>query len=179
MPEALGGEGSYVAQLQSATTAADGTVTLHFERSDVIEPNQPYFLFAMENTYTPSFDDVTVVAEESKTFVAPESSEWSMVSNFTPAKSLWNEYFLQNGTIWLGAEDAKTNGLRAYIHYSGVAPVKAVRAEWEEEPTGISSMNNEQIIMNNDDPVYDLQGRRVTRPSRGIYIQNNRKILIK
>ena len=174
-PEQVGGVGSYVAQLQSATTAADGTVTLHFERSDVIEPNQPYFLFAMENTYTPSFDDVTVVAEESKTFVAPESSEWSMVSNFTPAKSLWNEYFLQNGTIWLGAEDAKTNGLRAYIHYSGVSPVKAVRAEWEVEPTGINKVPSPK----DEGEVYDLQGRRVTRPSRGFYIQNNRKILIK
>ncbi|MBR4433318.1 MAG: hypothetical protein IKS80_02285, partial [Bacteroidaceae bacterium] len=30
-----------------------------------------------------------------------------------------------------------------------------------------------------DTPVYDLQGRRVTRPVRGIYIQNGRKVIVK
>lgn len=175
-PAAVGGEGSYVAQIQSATTASDGTVILHFAPSDIIEPNQPYFLFAAENTYTPSFEDVTVVAEQSQTFVAPESTDWSMVSNFTPAKSLWNEYFLQDGTIWLGAEDAKTNGLRAYIHYGGEGEVKSVRAEWEEEPTGIEAISTKKQVQST---IYDLTGRQVSQPTQGFYIQNNRKILIK
>lgn len=176
-PEAVGGEGSYVAQLQSATTAADGTVILHFEQGDVIEANQPYFLYAAEATYTPSFEDVTVVAEESQTVVAPESADWSMVSNFTPEKSLHNEYFLQDGAIWLGAEDARSNGLRAYIHYSGTDEVNAVRAEWEEAPTGIGEVHNAKF--DEQSMIYDLTGRKVNQPTRGFYIQNNRKVLIK
>ena len=30
-----------------------------------------------------------------------------------------------------------------------------------------------------DGPVYDLAGRRVTKPTRGIYIQNGRKVMYK
>lgn len=46
--------------------------------------------------------------------------------------------------------------------------------------TGISDamrlINNEQLINNN---VYDLQGRRVTQPTRGLYIVNGKKVIIK
>ena len=33
--------------------------------------------------------------------------------------------------------------------------------------------------LRDETPVYDLQGRRVTRPVRGIYIQNGRKVIVK
>ena len=46
--------------------------------------------------------------------------------------------------------------------------------------TGISDalhlMNNEELIMNN---CYDLQGRKVAQPTRGLYIVNGKKIIIK
>lgn len=46
------------------------------------------------------------------------------------------------------------------------------------EETGISAtlMNNEQRINNN---VYDLQGRPVAQPTKGLYIVNGKKVIIK
>lgn len=45
------------------------------------------------------------------------------------------------------------------------------------EPTGISGVN----INNQDkkDVIYDLQGRRVTAPKKGIYIMNGKKVVVK
>ena len=90
----MGGTGSYAAVLQSASTDASGNVTLHFDRTDEIQPNKPYFLFATENQYSPTFDNVFVVAEQSQSVAAPDSPDWQMVSNFTPSRSLYGEYFL-------------------------------------------------------------------------------------
>ena len=49
----------------------------------------------------------------------------------------------------------------------------------DDETTGIS----EALPLNDNgeknDNVYDLQGRRVTKPTRGLYIVNGKKIVIK
>ena len=47
----------------------------------------------------------------------------------------------------------------------------------EEITTGLSSIHNSQFIMNNE--VYDLQGRRVTNPGKGLYITGGKKIVIR
>ena len=44
-------------------------------------------------------------------------------------------------------------------------------------PTGINEMKNEELRMKNE--IYDLQGRRVTKATKGIYIHNGKKTIIK
>ena len=38
---------------------------------------------------------------------------------------------------------------------------------------------NDKSKMINDKPVYDLQGRRVVKPTRGLYIKDGKKIMVK
>jgi hypothetical protein len=47
----------------------------------------------------------------------------------------------------------------------------------EEETTGISIISNSQPTA--DDMYYDLQGRRVSHPTTGVYILNGKKIIVK
>jgi hypothetical protein len=44
------------------------------------------------------------------------------------------------------------------------------------EATGIKTIDNSQLTIDN---VYDLQGRRVAQPAKGIYIINGKKFAIK
>ena len=44
-------------------------------------------------------------------------------------------------------------------------------------PTGINEMKNEELRVKNE--IYDLQGRRVTKATKGIYIYNGKKTMIK
>lgn len=46
-----------------------------------------------------------------------------------------------------------------------------------EGGTGIEKVKNEGLRMKNE--IFDLQGRRVARPTRGLYIKNGKKILVK
>ena len=50
--------------------------------------------------------------------------------------------------------------------------------EDEEDVTGINSLND-KLKMINDKAVYDLQGRRVVKPTRGLYIKDGKKIMVK
>ena len=60
---------------------------------------------------------------------------------------------------------------------SGFAPAKELIFNFEEATTnGISTV--EQTAEPRTDVIYDLQGRRVTNPSRGIYIVNGKKVVI-
>ena len=49
----------------------------------------------------------------------------------------------------------------------------------EQTLTGISATLNDKGKKINDNALYDLQGRKVGTPSRGIYIRNGRKVVIK
>jgi len=51
--------------------------------------------------------------------------------------------------------------------------------EDEEDVTGIGASLNDKLKMRNDKAVYDLQGRRVANPTRGLYIKGGKKFINK
>lgn len=64
---------------------------------------------------------------------------------------------------------------RAYLQTS-VASARVDLSFEEEEPTGVKDVRNQKA---EGYEVYDLQGRKVTNPTKGLYIVNGRKITIK
>lgn len=68
---------------------------------------------------------------------------------------------------------------KAYLSTS--TPAAAAAREFlpfaESETTGISAMHNSQCIMHNE--YFDLQGRRVAQPTKGLYIVNGKKVIVK
>ena len=73
---------------------------------------------------------------------------------------------------------------KAYLKISSsLVPVEEARSFGfvidDEETTGISAALNDNGQMINDNVVYDLQGRRVTQPTKGLYIVNGRKFFKK
>ena len=63
---------------------------------------------------------------------------------------------------------------KAYLTYSG-----ALAPEFFgfDETTDINTLNVERETLNGE--VYDLQGRRVAQPTKGLYIVNGKKVVIK
>ena len=60
---------------------------------------------------------------------------------------------------------------------SGFAPAKELIFNFDDATT--TGVNNVQpSVEKKNDVIYDLQGRRVTNPSRGIYIVNGKKVVI-
>lgn len=65
---------------------------------------------------------------------------------------------------------------RAYLTADG-AGVRALTIDFSGEETGVNAIGNGQLTMGN--AVYDLQGRRVSRPTKGLYIMNGKKVVLK
>ena len=75
--------------------------------------------------------------------------------------------------------DGSTNKVaanRAYLTADG-AGVRALTIDFSGEETGINAIDNGQLTM--DNAVYDLSGRRVSRPTKGLYIMNGKKVVLK
>lgn len=64
----------------------------------------------------------------------------------------------------------------AYLSNSGSAAKKTLVFEDEEE-TGIQNVENAEALK--DGKTYDLSGREVTRPVKGVYIRNGQKFIVK
>ena len=96
------------------------------------------------------------------------------------------------GCLTLGKNSLKEVG---FFIYKGTAAIPAFRAYLtvnkvgssstrgltfsyaDDSTTGIEAIENRQLT--NDNVVYDLQGRRVSQPTKGIYINNGRLIIKK
>jgi len=96
---------------------------------------------------------------------------------------LQNAYVLQNGINGLGfykvkdANSIKITSFRAYLTAPTNAPSLSIIFPGENDITGISTtlVNNEKV----NGEFYNLKGQRVAQPSKGLYIVNGKKYVIK
>lgn len=143
---------------------------------------------------TPAEMGMVLYCETPGTYYVPTTSEPNTVSEnqmvgvlertqvfWNPSDGVYN-YILQQGQFYKATESGgylKAN--RAYLSTSydvsaGSNPSSRMAIVFNDETTGIKSMNNGQWTIYN--AVYDLQGRRVETPRKGsLYIVNGKKVV--
>ena len=107
----------------------------------------------------------------------------SLVGTTTSITNPGNAYVLNKGSQGVGFYKLKATGTigenKAYLTYDGGSG--APEYFLFNEATGVDDaarlIDNGEWIM--DNVVYDLQGRRVSQPTKGLYIVNGKKIVIK
>ena len=87
------------------------------------------------------------------------------------------DYYGFQGGKFVKAAYATVNPFRSYIQVAKSANAPATLIWTDDEATGISSLKAD--IQNGKADVYDLQGRRVLNPVRGLYIVNGKKVIVK
>lgn len=87
------------------------------------------------------------------------------------------DYYGFQGGKFVKAAYATVNPFRSYIMVAKSANAPATLIWTDDEATGISSLKAD--IQNGKANVYDLQGRRVLNPVRGLYIVNGKKVIVK
>ena len=166
----------------AAFTGAEGT-TMKFSTItiDNFEAGKPYLVKPTQsekNKFTFFDVDITVRKATPVTF-----GDYTFVGVFTKKsfeKSEWpttrfvgagNKLMTPNSTGALKA-------LRAYfVVPAGSASAPALSIDGEGEATGIRSIENGQLTIDNE--YYDLSGRRVVKPTKGVYIMNGKKVILK
>ena len=95
-----------------------------------------------------------------------------------PNPNYGQTYVLNKGENGIGFYKLKSSGTigahKAYLTSGATAREFFL---FDEETTGVNTLNGERKTMNGD--YYDLQGRKVAQPAKGLYIVNGKKVVIK
>ena len=74
------------------------------------------------------------------------------------------------------ATSGNMKGFRAYFEVTGEAQGARAMVVLNNSLAGMKTVLNENL---QSEQVYDLQGRMVTAPTKGLYIVNGKKVIIK
>ena len=170
------GEGSKVYEF-SAYNAETQTIT--FKEADEIKANIPCLLKATKatggkGTYT--FENVTFVAGEP----TKEADDVSFIGTYAPtilAATTTGNYVVSDDKLYLVDSDVSVKATRAYFTVEGAseAGVKSISMSFGDDATGIVNVVESEA---KSGKIYDLQGREVKNPARGIYIIDGKKVFL-
>lgn len=175
------GDDVELAQL-SDTHMENGTLYFDFTPADAITAGVPYLIYVSNAVESPiTFNAVTV--KEGTTTVDKDLAKFIPVFDVT---TLGNGNENENKNIlFLGANNTlyypsttsgDMKGFRAYFKVKGEAQGAKAMVMMDNSLTGVKTILNENL---QNEQVYDLQGRMVTRPAKGLYIVNGKKVIIK
>lgn len=146
--------------------------------------NTPYLIRAKNEAaknLSLFLENVIVNAGESQAYSEIEGISLTGVYEETAASDIPNAYALSGGVFKKAASDEQV--LKPFRFYLEIEPaqaaaLKTIAINVDGEEDGTTSIDN-SIFTNNETVVYDLQGRRVENPAKGIYIVNGKKVVIK
>ncbi len=191
--------GSYKTGFDPAT----GTLSLYFKDATEIKAGTPYIIKwpkpsgydDHESDYDISnreFQDVIINNSDEtliRQTVESEDEHVQFIGTFSPVtldggdKS--NLFLGADNTLHWPSADRSIGSFRAYFHVDGgsVSAIKLYFGDNENETTGVVSIDNSQLTIDNwAGAWYDLQGRRVANgqkpKAKGIYIYKGKKIAL-
>lgn len=154
------------------------TGQLNFTSANSSTANEPFLMRSETGLNEISLTDVEVEAiKETPSVVA---SELHFIGSYAKVDitNAEKNYVLSENTIYPVGENAATiNPYRAYFQVDQEGEARALTLFIDGEVTGISElvkMSNEQ-----QGQVYDLQGRKVEKTAKGLYIKNGKKVVVK
>ena len=125
-----------------------------------------------------------VTATEGNALVGTLVDIYPLATDETINEVTYTNYILNNGSNGIGfykANNKKVAAGKAYLRVRAetVAEAKALTIVWNDgETTGIKD-NYEFGTMNSDAATFDLSGRKVANPAKGLYIKNGKKFIVK
>lgn len=187
------GDDVQLAYFTSYDVEKDGTdvtsITINFEDDDLSEgfyANYPYLIktskditeFSLTTDITPDDVQESYSAGKGANKKSGKFIGTYQANTVVPENTL----FLSGNNFWYSTGQTKMKAFRAYFDFMDVlsevenASSRVVMKWDDEQPTGISEIKHET---QKNSQYYDLSGRRVVRPNKGVYIVDGKKTVIK
>lgn len=150
---------------------------MHFENRYDIEAGMPYLAKPIEDLVDPVLNDVTLSSQSARN-VGDNDFEFKATYSPMDLETDKTELFLtSSGKLAYPSSEATATikGLRAYFKVPAGADA---RLNIDGIDTSLELVNDVQCSSFNIQ-YYDLQGRKVSNPAKGIYISNHKKVVIK
>jgi len=164
--------------LYSVQNVTNTEVVLTDELS-VIAAEMPYFIYndndtEVEVSIIMSSEDADNVEYDSEHFKGTLVDKTFTAEDMQAA----DHYVLTNGSNFVWVKDAGTlSAGKCWIELEkSPANARALSIVFEDETTGISAVKTAATIEGN---CYDLSGRKVAQPTKGLFIVNGKKVVIK
>ncbi len=165
--ESVFGTGTQVAQLNNV----NGN-TLSFQSVTSMNANEPYMIKTAANFATANISGVSIVEGTPAKTVSGVTFQGVYAAGNIPAGA----YFVSGNQLYRASDATNTiKPFHAYFTTSNNAP--ELNFVIDGGTTGISTMHNSQSIMHNE--YYNLAGQRVSQPTKGLYIVNGKKMIVK
>lgn len=178
------------------TTKGDGdkieSISVNFNTVTAIEANHPYIIKVSNLIQEFSVDGVDIVpaAKPSKNYYSTGKKPkllGSFVGTYVADFDFYNAadsypLFLSNNLFYYATENTKhMKAFRAYFDFDDVlteveSSSSRVSMFFNGEITGINKVSKKKS--DTSGAIYDLQGRRVNKPIKGIFIKDGKKIVI-
>ena len=176
--------GADVRELSSASFA-DGTLNLEFTAVTAIKAGVPYIIKWANgsNISNPAFNAMVFSTElKDKTCDLGDGKSITFKGTYAPvAYDATDKSVLlvgEGSTLYYPEAGAFTNAQRAYFQLEGLE-VGTVESNAIGLRFGDATGINNVLTPASDATYYDLSGRRVAEPTKGIYIVNGKKVVIK
>ena len=171
------GEDVELAEL-SGTHMDNETLYFDFAPADAITAGVPYLIYVSDAVESPITFNAVTVKEETQP-VTTSLADFIPVFDVTTLDN-GNENILflgaNNTLFYPSTSSGAMKGFRAYFKVKGEAQGAKAMVMMDNSLTGVKTILNENL---QNEQVYDLQGRMVTRPAKGLYIMNGKKVIIK
>ena len=162
-------------QLRTYTGYADKVMT--FEPATSVAAGTPFLIKLNTTVVNPAFTNVTIVNTPAQSVT---NNGVSFVGTYGPVdlKTDGSELFITKSSNMLSVPAAASKrmyGMRAFIRASGgIFPARIVVGD--DETTDLSTA---MVAAEQDKTTYDLNGRQVMHPKKGLYIVNNKITFLK
>lgn len=154
-----------------------GTGELSFNSVSASTVNRPFLMRSNTDKTEITLEGVGVeaVAADPTYTIGNASLKGAYAS--TDITNAEKNYVLSNNTIYpVGTAGATIPAYRAYIQIAQEADPARLTFTVDGETTAIEGITANE---SNEGTVYNLQGQRVTKAQKGVFIQNGKKVLVK
>lgn len=168
--ESYFGAGSKVYEVKSYDAAA---ANISFGVKNGISANEPCLLIATETGSSYKLEGRTIVAG------APVKAGTNVTMTGTYAATMpapTGSYIVSGDKLYKVDSDVTLKNTRAYITVTEPTTARVLTMSFGDDATGIATIENGELKVETG-VIYDLSGRKVTAPAKGIYVINGKKIV--
>lgn len=165
------------AEIKQFCSVDENTITL--EDATEIVAGDPYLIKPAANVVNPEFIGVAVVDID-------EAEHVKGTGDYTFAPHLYNTSLATDGSIaYVSTADSSIKklmsgnikGLRSVFQIPTTTNAKALVIQFADTADAIATVDAEGNLI--DGPIYNIVGQQMSKPQRGVYIINGKKVLVK
>lgn len=163
------------------------TIRVKFNTATAIEANHPYIIKVSAAVSEFTVDGVDIDPQEAEINKGTSRKPKAFIGNYVAKTNVPNGCLVLSGNnFWYSVGTTKIKAYRAYFDFFDLLPdfednyaEAPMYISLDSNTTGIDAMLGNSETVNGEERYYNLNGQRVEKPKKGMYIINNKKVVVK